>query len=96
MTAAPAVEVPDNKETEVPLEGLGDAIVLTALQDPPGKVPEGVRTRSMGRQGKGKAEDSFPPTPRRTRTGKRIGHPGLNPNPDLSLTLDLLCVTDLC
>ena len=26
-----------------------------------------------------------------TRTGKRRGHPDLNPNPGLSLTLDLLC-----
>ena len=29
--------------------------------------------------------------PRRTRTGKRMGHPGLNPHPGLSLALDLLC-----
>ena len=29
--------------------------------------------------------------PHHTRIGKRIGHPGLNPNPGLPLTLDLLC-----
>ena len=44
----------------------------------PHRVREGVPPRSNGRRGSGRAEDSFlPPPPRRTRTGKRIGHPGL-------------------
>ena len=57
---------------EIPLEDMGDVIVLTGLQ-PPREVPErSGRTRTSvqtGRQGWGKAQDSFLLPPRRGRLG---------------------------
>ena len=55
VTAPLTVELPDHtQEMEVPLEDLGNVIVLTGLKCLPWMVWEGVHTLSTGRQGRGK------------------------------------------